>query len=355
MKKTIMTRTISTILAFLLMFAVGMPISLAASEPTIAVGSAEGKPGDDVSVPLTVTNNPGIVALRVFVEYNAEVLQLTDVQDGAVFPAGKSTFNDNLQANPYTMLWMDGTATKNYTANDTLATLTFTILESAKDCVSPITVTYDSSSTFNADLTDVTFSIQNGSVTVAKEEKLYTTTFVVDGTAVSTKQYHEGETIVKPADPVKEGYTFKGWTPSVPATMPAGDQTFTAKFEKDPDPIIKIHNYTASKTIDYRTTITFSVDPVQNPVDGASIHWFIDGQDKGASDTYTVKEAKQKFTVQAKYVKDSKAIAESETETVNVNAGFFARLKAFFRALFGRLPKVVQEYLGIEIIEKFLP
>ena len=51
-------------------------------------------------------------------------------------------------------------------------------------------------------------------------------------------------------------------------------------------------------------------------------------------------------------MKDGKILAESEIETVNVKTGLFAKLKAFFRALFGRLPKVVQEYLGIEIIEK---
>ena len=90
-------------------------------------------------------------------------------------------------------------------------------------------------------------------------------------------------------------------------------------------------------------------------VDGAQIHWFVDGQNKGVADTYTVKEAKKDFAVQAKYVKDGKVLAESEIETVKVNAGFFARLKAFFRGLFGLLPKVTQEYLGIEIIDRVLP
>ena len=354
MKKTIMTRTISTILAFLLMFAVGMPISLAASEPTIAVGSVEGKPGDTVSVPITISSNPGIVALRIFVEYNSDVLRLTEATDGTIFLEGKNTFNDDLSANPYTMLWMDSTSQTDYTTNGTLITLTFEILDAAAGS-HPVKLTYDSDSTFNKDLDNVTLTMQNGSVSVTEEEQLYTAAFTVDGTAVSTKQYHAGDAIMKPADPTKDGYTFKGWFPAVPATMPANDMTFTAQFEKNPKPIITIHDWVESRTVDYRTTITFSVDEIQNPVADASVHWFINGQDKGASETYTEKEAIATFTVQAKYMKGNTVLAESETETVNVKTGFFARLKAFFRALFGRLPKVVQEYLGIEIIEKVLP
>ena len=120
-------------------------------------------------------------------------------------------------------------------------------------------------------------------------------------------------------------------------------------------PAVAIHSFTANKTIDYRTTITFSCDPVQNPVSGASVHWFINNQDKGASDTYTEKEAKANFTVQAKYIKDGKILAESETEMVNVKTGFFARLKAFFRALFGRLPKEVQEAYDLDLFLNLLP
>ena len=113
-------------------------------------------------------------------------------------------------------------------------------------------------------------------------------------------------------------------------------------------PEIKIKNYTANKTVDYRTTITFTAE-VKND-EGGQVCWFVDGQNKGSGDTYTVKEATKNFTVQAKYMRDGKVLAESEIETVKVNSGFFAKLKAFFRALFGKLPVVVQEYLGVEFL-----
>ena len=118
---------------------------------------------------------------------------------------------------------------------------------------------------------------------------------------------------------------------------------------------VSIRDYLQNRTIDYRTTITFSVDPIQNPLNGASVHWFIDGKDKDTGETYTVKEAKQSYTVQAKYMKGDEVLAESEIETVTVKTGFFAKLKAFFRALFGRLPKEVQEAYDFDLFLNLLP
>ena len=114
-------------------------------------------------------------------------------------------------------------------------------------------------------------------------------------------------------------------------------------------PAIFIRNYKGETTVDYRTTITFAAE-VPKPIDGAEIHWFVDGKDVGTGDTYTVKEAKKNFTVQAKYMDGDKVLAESEVETVKVTTGFFDKLIAFFRALFKKLPVLTQEYLGIERI-----
>ena len=132
------------------------------------------------------------------------------------------------------------------------------------------------------------------------------------------------------------------------------DIQLKAQFKKLANPAtVDIRNFTANKTLDYRTTITFTA-VVENPVNGAAVHWFVNGSDAGTGETYTVKEAKKDFTVQAKYVKGSDTLAESGVETVKVNSGFFARLKAFFRGLFGRLPVIAQEFLGAEFIDLML-
>ena len=57
--------------------------------------------------------------------------------------------------------------------------------------------------------------------------KPYTITWDVDGIE-TTEEYTVGATINKPKDPTKTGYTFAGWNPEVPPTMPAENKTFTA-------------------------------------------------------------------------------------------------------------------------------
>ena len=68
--------------------------------------------------------------------------------------------------------------------------------------------------------------------TAVFEKAVYNVTWVVDG-AKTTHKYEFGAKITPPANPTKSGYIFKGWSPAVPATMPANDMTFTAVLEKD--------------------------------------------------------------------------------------------------------------------------
>ena len=95
----------------------------------------------------------------------------------------------------------------------------------------------------------------------------YTITFNTDGgSEVESITQDYGTTIAKPTDPTKTGYTFAGWSEEIPATMPAGDMTVTAKW--------KINQYTitfdtdggseiAPITQDYNTAITAPAVPTK--------------------------------------------------------------------------------------------
>ncbi len=99
-------------------------------------------------------------------------------------------------------------------------------------------------------------------------------------------------------------------------------------------PAVSIRNYKPSRTEDYQATLTFTADVTDAP-DGAAVHWFVNGKDVYTGEKYTVEKAESDYTVQAKLIgSDNGVIAESETETVKINSGFFAKLASFFKRLF---------------------
>lgn len=51
-----------------------------------------------------------------------------------------------------------------------------------------------------------------------------------EGTSVLSGIYEYKESITPPANPTRTGYTFAGWSPEIPSTMPNNDITCTAQW-----------------------------------------------------------------------------------------------------------------------------
>ena len=96
------------------------------------------------------------------------------------------------------------------------------------------------------------------------EVNKYTITFVVDGAETKVTQDYNTE-IIKPNDPVKEGYTFIGWDKELPQVMPSEDMTFNAEFEVNKYTITFVVDGAETKiTQDYNTEIIKPNDPVKD-------------------------------------------------------------------------------------------
>ena len=85
----------------------------------------------------------------------------------------------------------------------------------------------------------------------------YKLTYIVDGEEYKSMNVNYAETITEETEPVKEGYTFSGWS-LIPATMPAKDVTVTGSFSRGQYKLTYILDGQTYKTVsmDYGVSVT---------------------------------------------------------------------------------------------------
>ena len=160
-----------------------------------------------------------------------------------------------------------------------------------------------------------------------------------------------GESIPSIEAPKKVGYDFVGWAnengkiEEIPSTMPASERSFTAVFE----PIkTKISiNTPSTTTVSYGFTLNLHANVTDLP-EGAGVVWSMDGSGfelipSADGMTCGVKSvSKGSATITAKVVdkngnavKDANGNEITASQQLTSKAGFFQKLVAFFKKLFG--------------------
>ena len=147
-------------LAISLMFIIGimvLPIN-AAGNPEITVSDAAGNIGDEVTVIISFTSNPGIAGFNADITYDKNNLELTDVSGNSGFGG---SFMGNVSKSRF--VWYNAS---NITSTGMFATLKFKIKDTAKPNTYEIGLSYSQGDMSNADGDDVTATIHAGKITV---------------------------------------------------------------------------------------------------------------------------------------------------------------------------------------------
>ena len=143
----------------------------------------------------------------------------------------------------------------------------------------------------------------------------YTLTFDTNGgSAIAPITQDYGTAITAPADPTKTGYTFAGWTPAIPTTMPAENMTITAQWRYNGGGSSGYSYYTIKATAGAGGSIspsgsvsvregrdqTFTITPDKSY---AVSNVKIDGKSIGAVKSYTFENVRRPHTIEVIFMK----------------------------------------------------
>lgn len=157
MKKTVTIFFVMMILVALL----AMPVH-AAGSGSVAMGSANAKQGETVTLKVSMPSNPGLVTMSIKVSYDTNLLQLTKVSDTGLL---KGAQLNTSYGSPYTVSWVDGTATANNTKTGTIASFTFQVKDSAP--IGSTTVKLQFVDSYDTEYGENRFSASSGKITVS--------------------------------------------------------------------------------------------------------------------------------------------------------------------------------------------
>ena len=145
-----------------------------------------------------------------------------------------------------------------------------------------------------------TMPAENMTLTAQWSINRYTVTFDTDGgSAVAPITQDYGTAITAPADPTREGYTFIGWDKAIPTTMPAENMTITAKWKDSEKPTGEI-KISKNSWKSFLNNITFGL-------------FFKDTQ------TVTITAADNSGTVFVSYLVTDQDISEAELQALVFN------------------------------------
>ena len=135
------------------------PVALAASKPTITVASCEANPGDKFTIAVSIENNPGINSFAFGFDYDANKLELLDVNVSKNL-GGQFVYKKKA-------VWLNSKDTK---YNGEILELKFKVLDKAQSGDTKVKVTYSPGDICNYNEDDVNCKIVAGTVTIGEQE-----------------------------------------------------------------------------------------------------------------------------------------------------------------------------------------
>ena len=97
----------------------------------IELGKAYGKVGNEIVVSVKMLSNPGIVNIKLSLNYDRDAMQLTGIENGDIFADNRMIADLSNLTSLKSILWSDNTSRENNTNTGTLVKLKFKVKDGA--------------------------------------------------------------------------------------------------------------------------------------------------------------------------------------------------------------------------------
>ena len=176
---------LALLLAVVLLISIAVPVVGATGTAEIAFGQISGKCGEQVTVPVTIKNNPGIASFRFRIAYDATALTYVSTDKGEALTGGTLSAAYQPDDQELAITWFD---VKNAPENGVILNLVFEITDTASGLY-PLTVRYLPADVVNASWQRVSVGVVDGWVRTG-----YNITGTVNGTGTATVKLMQGDT-----------------------------------------------------------------------------------------------------------------------------------------------------------------
>lgn len=186
----------------------GIPVVHAAGMPEIAFGQVSAKCGEQITVPVTIQNNPGIASFRFRVAYDPSALSYVSAAKGEAMQGGTLNVAYQTEDEELAITWFD---IKNVTGDGVIFNLVFDVSDTARgEC--PLIVTYLPEDIVNASWQQVEVLVTNGLVKFGSNITGTITSFG-DASGEVTIKLLQGDTEITTTTTTTGNYTMNSISP----------------------------------------------------------------------------------------------------------------------------------------------
>ena len=176
-------RLFALILALTVVFAMTAGVRAEEGDPSFVVGSATVDPGEEFTVPVSVSNNIGVISTVLEITWSDDLV-LVKAEDQELFSNGILSPLDN---EPFIASWIMAERTEDNCEDGQLLLLTFRMAEDAEPgSKHTIQVEYNRENVFDYKMDNMPFETVDGEITVKGSPSRETTAATMETTAATT-------------------------------------------------------------------------------------------------------------------------------------------------------------------------